>query len=263
VAALFAIMTKVGAYAILRMYTLVFGPEVPALGGGFGDWVLIAAVITLIIGMVGVLGAARLERLAAFAVIGSMGMLLIAVSLFTPDATSAALYYTVHSTFAGAALFLVADLVGERRGESGGRLQAAPPIPQNGLIAAMFFAAGIAMTGLPPLSGFLGKLLILDAAREAGQAALVWTAVLATSLLAVVGFARAGSTIFWKSWADHDEAPVPAPRSARMPFVAAGGVVSALVLLTVFAGPAGDYFAATSAQLYAPSAYIDAVMGAR
>ncbi|MGM0583154.1 MAG: monovalent cation/H+ antiporter subunit D [Pseudomonadota bacterium] len=263
VAALFAVMTKVGAYAILRMYTLVFGPDVAAVGGGFGDWILAAALVTLVIGMVGVLGAGQLSRLVAFSVIGSMGTLLIAVALFTEQATTAALYYMVHSTFAAAALFLAADLVVERRGETGGALRPAAPIAQGGLVAGLFFAAAIAMAGLPPLSGFLGKLLILDAAREAGVAALVWTAILVTSLLAIIGFARAGSAVFWKAWETGEPAPAPDPGAARLPFAAAGGVISALVALTVLAGPASEYFAATSAQLHAPDGYIDAVMGDR
>ena len=116
VAALFAIMTKVGAYAILRVYTLIFPPDLAATEGLFGVWLMPAALLTLAVGMIGVLGAVRLERLVAFSVIGSMGMLLVAIALFTPEATTAALYYIIHSTFAGAALFLIVDLVAQRRG---------------------------------------------------------------------------------------------------------------------------------------------------
>lgn len=105
VAALFAIMTKVGAYCIIRFYTLIFPPELEITQGLFDQWLMPAALLTLALGMIGVLGAGRADRMVAFAVIGSMGMLLAAVSVFTPAGISAALYYAIHSTFATAALF--------------------------------------------------------------------------------------------------------------------------------------------------------------
>lgn len=245
VAALFAIMTKVGAYAILRVYIFIFGPDVAVMGGIVGQWLLPAALITLAIGMVGVLGARSLGHLAAYAVIGSMGMLLIAIGLFTPLATAAALYYMVHSTLAGAVLFLVADMI--RQGRAGeDRLIPGPALAQNGLIAALFLIAAVAMAGLPPLSGFLGKLLVLDAARFVDGAALVWGAVLLGSLVAVVGFARGGSVLFWNTT---DAAPQGEPVSG-LAFTATFGLVGLLVMLTVFAGPATAFLDATAAQLF-------------
>ncbi|MBM9593718.1 monovalent cation/H+ antiporter subunit D [Roseitranquillus sediminis] len=268
VAALFAIMTKVGAYAIIRIYSLVFPPSLVATQGLFDIWLMPAALLTLTVGMIGVLGSVRLERLVAFAVVGSMGTLLVAVATLTEQATAAALYYIVHSTFASAALFLILDLTVERRPE-GGRIAVAPPIAQNGLIAGLFFAAAIALAGMPPLSGFLGKLLVLDAARAAERTWLIWTVILATSLLAIVGFARAGSTLYWKSAAVMPAAgaavadPPPAVRPAALPFVSVGGIMTLLVAATVFAGPLTDYFAAIAAQIYTPANYIEAVLGAR
>ncbi len=116
VAALFAIMTKVGAYAIIRMYTLAFPADLVAVEGHFAALLMPAALLTLTVGMIGVLGAHRLERLVAFSVIGSMGTLLIAIALFTHQATIAALYYMIHSTFAAAALFLIVDIVARAQG---------------------------------------------------------------------------------------------------------------------------------------------------
>jgi multicomponent K+:H+ antiporter subunit D len=115
VAALFAIMTKVGAYAILRMYTLVFGPDLGATAELIDQMMIYTALITLAVGMIGILGAKRLGRLAAFAAIGSMGTLMIAIAGFRPETTAAAIYYMRHSTLAGALLFLVVDLVRARR----------------------------------------------------------------------------------------------------------------------------------------------------
>ncbi len=157
VAALFAVMTKVGAYAILRVFTLIFGPSVAVTEGIAGPWLIIAAMITLALGMTGVLGARSLGRIAAFSAIGSMGTLLIAVGLFTPQATTAALYYLIHSTLAGAALFLVVDQVRARRAGIEDHLVPGPAMAMNGLVAALFFAAAIAMAGMPPFSGFRGQ----------------------------------------------------------------------------------------------------------
>lgn len=272
VAALFAIMTKVGAYGILRMYTLVFGPEVAATAGLAGDWLLPAAMLTLAAGAIGVLGAREIGRLVAFGAIASMGTLLISVALFTPQSTAAALYYTVHSTLAAGLLFLVADLVMERRG---GAIIAQRPMAQTGLIASLFFVGAIAMAGMPPLSGFVGKLLVMDAARDHDLVWWIWTVILAGSLITIVGLARAGSEIFWKSHdASHirEEEPEqledgsqaqpeePAPSAPALPFIACFGLLAGLVLLTIFAGPMMDYTDATAAQLFDPNIYIDAVL---
>jgi multicomponent K+:H+ antiporter subunit D len=253
VAALFAVMTKVGAYAVIRVFTLIFPPTVAATGALFADLLLPAALATLALGAIGVLGTATLPRLAAFAGIASMGTVFVAISDFTPAATAAALYYIIHSTFAGAMLFLVSDLVADRRADTSLH-HARSPIAQSGIIAAAFFIAAIAMAGMPPFSGFLGKLLILDAMR--GQAALIWAFVLGTSLLLVIGFARAGSVLFWKGQTVQDDSePHPAE---PMAFVAVFALVAAMVALTVGAGPVMAWVEVTATSLHAPAPYIDA-----
>ncbi|MXQ09543.1 monovalent cation/H+ antiporter subunit D [Alphaproteobacteria bacterium GH1-50] len=268
VAALFAIMTKVGAYAIIRIHTLAFGPDVASTEGIAATWLFPAAIVTIAIGALGVLGARRLMPLIAFSIVGSMGTLLVAVASFTPEAMTAALYYLVHSTFAAACLFLVADLVMSRRG--GDSLTTMPPTAQNGLFAALFFGAAIAMAGMPPLSGFLGKLLVLDAIREPGAMPWAWTAILVGSLFTIVGFARAGSTIFWKSTslALADEATGgSAPATGDMAIGARPGeltpvmaAIAALALLAVLAGPLAAYLEETSAQIFDREGYISAVL---
>src|SRR6056297_1769410 len=244
VAALFAIMTKVGAYAIIRIHTVAFGPGVPGTEGLAGSWLFPAAIVTIAVGALGVLGARRLMPLIAFSAIGSMGTLLVAV--------------------AAACLFLVADLVVSRRSDD--TLAAAPATAQNGLFAALFFAAAIAMAGMPPLSGFLGKLLVLDALRAPETLAWAWSAVLIGSLLTIVGFARAGSTLFWKSTAipvpasQPDAAPFPNARATEIAPVMAG--LATLFALAVFAGPLAAYLEATSAQIFDRAGYVAAVLEA-
>ncbi len=268
VAAFFAIMTKIGAYAILRIYTLVFGPDLGATAELVDQLMLYAALITLAVGMVGILGAKRLGRLAAFAAIGSMGTLLIVLSGFTVATTSAAIYYMLHSTLAGALLFLVVDLVRERRGEIAGALRPGPRLAQHGIITALFFGAAIASAGMPPLSGFIGKLLILDAVREMSEVWLVWAVILITSLVAILGFAQAGSVLFWKTETpepvpDEEELRPTVPPQTALPLAACFAMLAGLVALSVFAGPAMRYIEATAGQLHDPATYISAVLGQR
>jgi multicomponent K+:H+ antiporter subunit D len=260
VAALFAIMTKVGAYAILRVHTISFGPGIPATEGT-DAWLFPAAIVTIAVGAFGVLGARRLGSMIAFSTVGSMGTLLVAVAAFTPQATTAALYYVAHSTFATAALFLIADLVVTRRRND--LLIAQPATVQNGLFAALFFASAIAMAGMPPLSGFLGKLLILDTLRAPGEIGWAWTAILVGSLFTIVGFARAGSILFWKSTATPPaaDAPPEAPPARAWEIAPTMALVALLAALAVFAGPVANYMDATSAQLFDRAGYIAAVLG--
>ena len=253
VAAMFAVMTKIGAYATLRFGTLVFPTDLPATGMLLSDLILPAGLVTLALGAVGVLGASTLPRLAAFGGIASMGTAFIAIAAFTPQTTVAALYYILHSTLATALMFLVADLVARRRAHT--RLdEATAPIAQSGLIACLFLAAAVAMAGMPPLSGFIGKLLVLDAFRA--DAPLIWTTILISSFLMILGFARAGSTLFWKSAAS-DTAPTDHPPEG-LAFTASFGLVAGLVALTVLAGPITGWMQGTADALYQPTGYIAA-----
>ncbi len=257
VAALFAIMTKVGAYAIIRVYTMVFPPDLEVTSGLHDVWLLPAALVSLAIGMTGVLAAKKLDRLVAFSVIGSMGMVMVAISLFTPQSIAAALYYIVHSTLAGATLFLISDLV--RTGRANLELTPQPAISGNALTAALFFVGAIAMAGLPPLSGFLGKLLVLDAGYNSDKMVWIWAVVLISSLVSIVGFSRAGSILFWKA---HSVEPTGQTfqRPAALSYVAVGGLIAMLIAHTVFAGKVHGYTTTMAAQLFAPEPYISTVV---
>lgn len=261
VAALFAIMTKVGAYAIIRVYTLIFPVNLEVTAGLQDTWLLPAALVSLAVGAVGVLAAKKLDRLVAFSVISSMGMVMVAVALFTQVSIASALYYMVHSTFAAAALFLIVDLVRQSRGHL--ELITDAPVAGAALIAGMFMVAAIAMAGLPPLSGFVGKLMVLNASFGSDSAVWIWSVVLVSSLITIVGFARAGSVLFWK--AQSDGAPVPELGRAlpsALSFVAVGGLLALLIAHTVFAGRMYDYTNRTAAQLVNPEAYIRTVLDA-
>lgn len=273
VAALFAIMTKVGAYAILRLFTIAFPPQSAAMGGFLQSVLMPAALVTAIVGAVGVLGARQLFAQLSFAVIGSVGVLMAGIAAFTPEAASAALYYLLHSTLAAAVLFLLADLVVSARGEARDRLRPAAIAPgaRPGLLAGLFLFAAIAMAGMPPLSGFLGKILVLQALWPRPDVALVWGVLLTASLLTIVGLARSGSMLFWsrpgaEAMAPGQEEPQDAapkdivPMAGFAQFAGIAGLVALIVALTVLAGPVHDYLGAAAAQLHEPSGYVDAIL---
>ncbi|WP_299561454.1 monovalent cation/H+ antiporter subunit D [uncultured Sulfitobacter sp.] len=261
VAALFAIMTKVGAYAIIRVYTLIFPADLAVTDGLHGTWLLPFALLSLALGAVGVLAARKLDRLVAFAVISSMGTVMVAVGLFTEQSIATALYYIIHSTLTAAALFLIVDLVRRSRGHLG--LVAAAPVKGAALVAGLFMAAAIAMVGLPPLSGFIGKLMVLSASFSSPLVVWVWAVVLVSSLISIVGFARAGSVLFWKAQAEGGPAPLEpdAPTPTPLSFAAVGGLIALLVAHTLLAGRIYTYTTTTAAQLFAPGPYIATVLG--
>jgi multicomponent K+:H+ antiporter subunit D len=260
VAALFAIMTKVGAYAIIRVFTLVFGAEGGVAASIAAPWIMPAALATLAIGAIGVLASRVLVDLVCFAVIWSMGSLLVAVSLFDATSLTAALYYTLHSTLIGGALFLLSDLVAARRGRWRDDLEPSPVMANAAVLGSLFFLAAIAMSGLPPLSGFIGKVMILEATRSSSAAGWIWTVVLATSLLVIIGFSRAGTTLFWKSEAVAGTLEPPPPARAAS-IVPAAVLVLGTALLSLGAGPVTRHLEATAQQLVTPQSYVDAVLG--
>ncbi|MDQ7776579.1 monovalent cation/H+ antiporter subunit D [Paracoccus aminovorans] len=256
VAALFAVMTKVGAYGIMRFMTLVF-PQDTVVESVVMDLLLPAALFTLALGQIGVLGSRHLGRLAAFAAIGSVGTLMIAVAQQNPQSTAAAVYYLVHSTLAAGALFLVVDLIGARRGDLW--LRPRPAMPGNGLVAVLFFATAIAVTGMPPLSGFIGKLLVMQATAETPAVIWVWAVILLGSLVAIYGMTCAGSLLFWKG-AEAGSAAPRAPAGQGLSLAAIAALLAGIVALTVFAGPAMRLAHDTALQLHDQSAYLEAVL---
>lgn len=169
VAALFAIMTKVGFYAVVRVFTLVFGEEAGPLANLGHELLWWLALPTIAFGVIGALGARQLQALLAYLVVVSVGTLMAGFAMGSPAALSAALYYMLHSTLISAALFLLAGLVVAQRDSAGGDLQQERVLRQPLVLGCMFFFASISVAGLPPFSGFLGKMLLLRAAELAGK----------------------------------------------------------------------------------------------
>src|SRR5690606_5941616 len=199
VAALFAIMTKVGIYSILRVYSLVFGPEAGELANLAQPWLWPLALASVILGALGALAATSLQGLLAYLVVVSAGTLLAAIALGTPEAQGAALFYLLHSTWVAGALFLLADLVSRQRGDKGGHLVQGPALQNPAVLGAAFFFGAIAVAGLPPLSGFFAKLLLLQAVPPGAGALPLWSVLLIGGFVSLVALSRAGSTLFWRT----------------------------------------------------------------
>ena len=252
VGSLFAIMTKVGVYAVLRVTTLVFGAEVAA------PFLSLLALATLALAAVGALAATRLRGLVAYLVVGSAGTLLLAAGLGSAGTLAAGLFYLVNSTLVAAAWFLLADRIAAARGGSD-LLQPRPLAGSWGALGTAYFVAAVAVAGVPPLAGFMGKALLLQAAGPGPLGAWVVAGVLAASLAVMVALARAGSIIFWKS---AQEAGVPAADRSPAHPAAITGLLGAVLLAAVAAGPLAAYTGAAAQQLLQRQAYIDAVMGA-
>jgi multicomponent K+:H+ antiporter subunit D len=264
VAALFAIMTKVGAYCILRVYTLIFGAEAGPVADLIGPWLLPLALATMAIGTLGVLAAHELRRQVAYLVVVSVGFLLTAFALGTEASIGAGLYYLAHTTFAAAAFFLLADIIAMGRGPLADRLDPGPIIANANLIGALFFITAILVAGLPPLSGFLGKYMVLNAAVDLPSMPWVFGVILTAGLLGVIALARSGSLLFYR--ADGlIERTGAAGRSTIGPnwgrLLPVIGLLLLCVALVVWAGPLSDYTRATAEQLLEPGVYIRAVLG--
>jgi len=258
-AALFAVLTKVGVYAILRIYPLVFGSGAGEVANVAAAWVLPAALITLAFGALGVLASQTLRTMAGWMVVYSVGTLLVAVGLFSEAGYAAAVYYTAHSTFASAALFLLADLVASQRATAGDRLDAADAMPYPLLLGALFLIAAVTVAGLPPLSGFVGKLMVLEAALPTPGAMTTWAVLLAAALVVIVAVARSGSALFWRTAAARVDAVVtPLDRRAVGAVVA---LLTCLVGLVAWGGTATAFAWSTARQLADPSGYVTAVLG--
>lgn len=267
VAALFVIMSKVGVYAILRIQFIALAPAA-ATADLFDCWLLWAALSTQVVAALGVLAATRLQALVAWLVLSSAGLLLIVPAMtdsgsgaaISGDAAliTAGLYYLVQSTLMAAAFFMLADMLAIARRESGDQLTVGRRI-QNTALGIGFFVLAATAIGLPPFSGFLGKLMLLSAVQESAGSSVIWGIVLASGFIFMVALARAGSRIFWEYKPEIDDHVEP--RYAVSQTLAVTGLTALTLALTVFAGPVTAYIERAAVQVQDPSGYISTVLG--
>jgi multicomponent K+:H+ antiporter subunit D len=290
VAALFAVMTKVGFYTLLRLWTLIFSADTgPSMH--FGRPVLLyGGLATIAFGSFGLMASLRLGRIAGFSIIVSSGTLLAALGVGAAAVTSAALFYLLSATLAVSALFLLVELI-ERAGSSGQPRprdtevlpgedtnlddEEAPLVGRAfpvslALLGLAFMTAAMLVAGLPPLSGFLAKLSLLAAVLGAGAGErgiagagsssaewMLFGLLLFSGLAATVSLARVGIRHFWSVGARF------APHLRSVEAVAVLTLILACALLTVSAEPVLRFTSATAAGLHAPRSYIDAVLSTK
>ncbi len=259
VAALFAIMTKVGVYAIIRVYPLIFGDSAGGIAHFALYWLWPLALLTLVLGFIGVLSATGLKMQIAYLVIISVGTLLAGVALNNPYALSATLYYLVHSTWICGALFLLADLIARQRGLLTDTVVSGPPLLQSALLGSLFFIGAASVAGIPPLSGFIGKLMLLQSTGTGAEAGWLWSVVLISGLVSIIALSRTGSTLFWRTSGAADGSPPP----DRISLWITVALLALGPLLVIFGQTVMNYTDALAQQLSEPAAYIDAVMNHR
>jgi len=248
VAALFAIMTKVGVYCIFRVYTVVFGDQAGELANMIVPWIWPLAILTIIAGTIGALASTNLRTLAGYLVVVSVGTLLIAFALRTPQATAAGLLYLIHSTLVSAALFLIADMLGKQRGKALDYFVIARKIKQQTLLGIMFIIGAMAVAGLPPFSGFLGKLVILQAATNADEKVWIWSVILVSSLATIIAFSRAGTTLFWRYAPSHNSTDTTSV--SKWQIAGACLLLGASPLLSLFGASVIEYANIAAQQLH-------------
>lgn len=249
VAALFAIMTKVGVYSMMRVYTLIFGDEAGELSHMAQSWLWWLALATIVMGAVGVLASQDLRKLVANLVIVSVGTLVALVAVQTVEASSAAIFYLVHSTLVTAALFLVSDLIGRQRGKVADRITAGRLVSQPMFLGTCFLIAGVAVIGMPPLSGFISKVWLLKATLGSEYTVVFWPLYLIASLAVLVAVSKAGSTVFWH----HQGKSTPGASQERVhpaQLAALLILISCAPLISIFGGPLSEYAMGAATQLH-------------
>ncbi|QRM35917.1 monovalent cation/H+ antiporter subunit D [Microvirga sp. VF16] len=279
-AAMFAIMTKLGVYVILRLWMLVFGPEAGPLAGFGGNGLLVIGMLTIVFGTVGILASQTLPRLAGCSVLISSGTLIAAIGLGDGAVIGAMLFYLVSSTLGIAALFLLVELV-ERIRDPGADVLAVTmeaygegddagladeigiAIPATiATLGGSFIACALLLAGLPPFSGFIGKFALMAAMLKTDGTAVqasTWTmiALLTVSGLAtLIAMTRSGISSFWARMDDS----IPRVRIIEM-----APVLTLLLLclgLTIGGGPAMRYMEATTQALQTPQDYVTGVLNA-
>ncbi|MFF4413993.1 Na+/H+ antiporter subunit D [Streptosporangium sp. NPDC001559] len=281
--ALFAgLLTKVGIYSVIRLEALLFP------GGPVSVLLMWAALLTMLVGIFGAVAQTDIKRMLSFTLVSHIGYMVFGVGLSTAAGMSGAVFYVVHHITVQTSLFLVTGLIERRAGTTslddlGGLMRLAP------VIAVLFFVPAMNLAGIPPMSGFLGKLNLVQAGIAAGGALplILVAGGLVTSLLTLYAMSTAWSKAFWRAPApgtadrpgtvlESEETPLTrAPgtegitgreivTSATMPAPMLGATTALVALglsYTVLAGPLSALTGRTAEELLAREPYISAVLG--
>ncbi len=253
------LLTKVGVYALIRLFTVVFVREAAVLQ----SLILVAAGFTMVTGVLGAVAQYEFRRLLSFHIISQIGYPLMGLGLLTPAGLGAAIYFTFHVSVAKAALFLVSGVAHRTEGtfdlkKLGGLYRSQPAL------AALFFVAAMALAGVPPLSGFFGKLGLVWAGLSVGQYAIVGVA-LGVSLLTLFSMIKIWNEAFWKLAPDNPDPAnakkVMGSRERCFLFIPIVVLTAVTVILGLFAEPFMALALRAGKQLIDPAGYIRAVLG--
>jgi len=267
VAALFAIMTKVGLYAIIRIHGSLFGEQAGDLAGIHIPWVLWLGLVTLLLAALGAVASRTLREQVAYLVLASVATLLIGIGINSVEAMSATIFYLMHSTLLAGAMFLIADWIRQGRGEFQDQFVSGYAMPKAILVGSLFMVGVIAMTGLPPLSGFIGKLLILSSALSHPDFFWILAVILVAGLLMIIAMARSGSLLFYNVLPEETCHTVDGKQVCETPKdlslkggASVIGLLSVAIILVVFAKPFHEFTTSVSTELFNHNVYQQQVL---
>lgn len=256
VAAIFAaLLTKVGVYAIIRTFTLIYAHD----GGYFGPILAAVAILTMVGGVLGAAAQTDVRKILSFHIISQIGYMLVGVALLTPLALAGSVLYLIHHIVVKANLFLIAGAIRQESGSFAlariGGLWIARP-----MLAVLFLVPALSLAGIPPFSGFWSKLVVIQSGLEA-EAYLLAAAALLVGVLTLYSMTKIWNEAFWKAAPD-GAAPIAWTRRERL---AAYTPIVLLAAVTMTIGLWTEPFAAAAMQageaLLNKEAYIAAVLG--
>ncbi len=257
VSAIFSgLLTKVGVYALIRTFTLLF----PFSDNGLQGMVLIAAAATMIVGVLGAAMHQHVRRILSFHIVSQVGYMVLGIGLFTPLALAGAVFYLLHHIIVKANLFLISGLI-RQQGGSFDLTRIGGLYRRRGLVALLFFVPAFSLAGFPPLSGFWAKMIVIRSSLEAGHFILAGVAAV-VGLLTVYSMTKIWNEAFWKQPPDinRQKAAKMTPMNGWML-----APVVVLALLTVFIGllpgPIFELAQAAARELLEPAAYVYTVIG--
>jgi multicomponent Na+:H+ antiporter subunit D len=251
-----ALLTKVGVYSLIRVFTLIYPPDTPYLA----DLLVWGGALTMLAGVLGAIAQTELRRVLAFQVVASIGFMVAGLGVGTEAAIAGAIFYMLQDMVAKVGLFAVAWIVARRGGTedlrlAGGLWAAAP------WTGALFLIPALSLAGVPPFAGFWGKVMVVGAALDA-QAWWLAGVALATGLLTLYSMGVVWSEMFWKArvaGAPAVPAPPPPARFALLTTLALAATITALGVAPAALIEASQQAAA---ELVSPQALGRAVMGA-
>lgn len=261
VSAIFAgLLTKVGVYALVRVFTLMFVQQWEQLS----RLILVAAGLTMTTGILGALVQNDFRRVLSFNLVSHIGYMIMGLGLFTPLALAGTVFYTIHDVLVKTCLFLVGGIIHRLRGtyklsKLGGLYQARP------VVAVLFLVPALSLAGVPPLSGFWGKFILIKAGLDR-HAYLMVAVALVVGLLTLYSMAIVWSEAFWKRAPDDQQAEAPllptAQLHSRLLYLIPVGVLACLmVLIGALPEPFYDIASRAAEQLMNPTDYVRTVLG--